>query len=213
MDFPSPEILSYASQFTTQEPPLLASLNRETWSKVLMPRMLSGHIQGRILSLFSHMIKPSRILEIGTYTGYSAICLAEGLSKDGQLHTIDINEELEDMVRHYFESSPYAHQLHFHLGNALNIVPTLDESWDLVFIDADKENYINYFDLIINRVRSGGIILADNVLWSGKVLQPTQQMDAETLALHGFNQYVAQDPRVEALLFPVRDGLMCLRKI
>ncbi len=213
MDFPSPEILNYASQFTTQEPPLLASLNRETWSKVLMPRMLSGHIQGRILSLFSHMIKPSRILEIGTYTGYSAICLAEGLSKDGQLHTIDLNEELEDMVRHYFESSPYAHQLHFHLGNALNIVPTLDESWDLVFIDADKENYINYFDLIINRVRSGGIILADNVLWSGKVLQSTQQMDAETLALHGFNQYVAQDPRVEALLFPVRDGLMCLRKI
>ena len=213
MDFPSPEILNYASQFTTQEPPLLASLNRETWSKVLMPRMLSGHIQGRILSLFSHMIKPSRILEIGTYTGYSAICLAEGLSKDGQLHTIDLNEELEDMVRHYFESSPYAHQLHFHLGNALNIVPTLDESWDLVFIDADKENYINYFDLIINRVRSGGIILADNVLWSGKVLQSTQQMDVETLALHGFNQYVAQDPRVEALLFPVRDGLMCLRKI
>jgi caffeoyl-CoA O-methyltransferase len=180
---------------------------------VLIPRMLSGHLQGRILSMFSHMIQPKRILEIGTYTGYSALCLAEGLTPDGKLITMDINEELEDRVRRYINDSDYSSQIDFRVGNALEIIPTLEDELDLVFIDADKPNYSNYFDLVIDKLRTGGIIIADNVLWSAKVLDPEQLAnDEDTKALHEFNEKMQQDSRVENVLMPVRDGLMVVRK-
>jgi len=208
MEFPDPSINVYAEQFTSEEPALLAELNRETWSKVIMPRMLSGHIQGRMLSSLSKMAKPTRILEIGTYTGYSALCMAEGLLEDGVLHTIDINEELESMIRRYFSKSEYSDKLNLHIGNAVEKIEELKESWDLVFIDADKENYSNYFDLVINKMNKGGLIIADNVLWSGKILSPEDKMDKETLALHNYNRKVQEDSRVENVLYPIRDGLM-----
>lgn len=210
MEFPEKRINEYASLFTSAEPEVLAELNRETWANVLMPRMLSGHIQGRILSMFSQMIRPECILEIGTYTGYSALCLAEGLRPDGVLHTIDINEELESMIRRYFDQSPYSSNIHLHIGDARSVIPRLEGIFDLVFIDADKENYANYFDMVIERVRPGGFIIADNVLWSGKVLDPEQ--DPETLALHRFNEKIKADSRVSHVLLPVRDGLMIARK-
>jgi caffeoyl-CoA O-methyltransferase len=208
MEFPDPKINEYAEAFTSAEPVLLAELNRETWSKVIMPRMLSGHIQGRMLSSISKMSRPKRILEIGTYTGYSALCLAEGLTQEGVLHTIDINEELEAMIRKYFSRSEYSEKLVLHIGNAVEIVDSLNEKWDLVFIDADKENYSNYFDLVIDKMNPGGLIIADNVLWSGKVLDEENKMDKETMALHEFNRKVQNDQRVENVLFPIRDGLM-----
>lgn len=213
MEFLPEKINAYTEAHTSPEPELLQRLSRETQAKVLRPRMLSGHLQGRLLSAISHMMRPRRVLEIGTYTGYSALCLAEGLAEDGQLHTIDINEELEDMVRRYFAESSYTHKLHQHIGNALEVIPELLESWDLVFIDADKENYARYYDLVLNNVRSGGFVIADNVLWSGKVVEKASARDKETQALLEFNEMVHQDERVENLLLPVRDGLMLCRKL
>lgn len=211
MEFIDADIQTYAENITTAENEILQSLNRETYAKVLMPRMLSGHLQGQLLSMISHMVQPNRILEIGTYTGYSAICLASGLKEDGLLHTIDINEELEDMVRGYFGKANLTNKIHYHIGNALKIIPTLNETFDLVFIDADKENYSAYFDLVIDKVCKGGFILADNVLWSGKVLQ--EKKDKDTLAIHEFNQKVKADERVEQILLPVRDGILIARKL
>lgn len=212
MEFLPKEIEDYAAAFTEQEPDLLAELNRETWSKVLYPRMLSGHLQGRMLSMLSKLIRPLRILEIGTYTGYSALCLAEGLQEGGVLDTIDINEELADICNRYFQKSAYSKSIRAHTGDAAVIIPSLEGSFDFVFIDADKENYSLYFDLIIDRIKPGGLIVADNVLWSGKVLENSGEKDRETMALRAFNEKVAADSRVESLLLPVRDGLMLLRK-
>lgn len=213
MDFLDPAIDQYAQNHSQQEPELLRELNRETWTKVLQPRMLSGHLQGRTLSFLAKIMQPKAILEIGTYTGYSALCLAEGLTDGGELHTIDKNEELETMIRSYFKRSGFQDKLHLHIGNALQIIPKLKKEWDMVFIDADKENYSNYFDLVIENVRPGGLILADNVLWSGKVLHEADAKDEETKALQIFNETVSNDSRVEALLLPIRDGLMALRRV
>jgi predicted O-methyltransferase YrrM len=207
MEFPDPAINQYAENHTTAESQLLAQLNRETWSKVLMPRMLSGHLQGRVLSTLSQLLRPKAILEVGTYTGYSALCLAEGLQPGGVLHTIDINEELESMVRRYVAEAGLDNTIHLHVGDARHLIPTLEVEWDLVFLDADKENYATYFDLVIDRVRPGGVIVADNVLWSGKVIDPAVS-DAETDALRAYNAKVQADPRVNNVLLPIRDGLM-----
>ncbi|MCB9261094.1 MAG: O-methyltransferase [Flavobacteriales bacterium] len=213
MDFIDEKISEYAENHTTAENDLLKELNRDTYANVLIPRMLSGHIQGRILSMFSKMLRPKVILEIGTYTGYSALCLAEGLSDGGTLITIDKNEELEDMVRSYFSKSEYADKIDFRVGDAVKIVPEINQTLDLVFIDADKENYCNYFDMVIEKMPSGGIIIADNVLWSGKVLDSNQlKNDLETRELDNFNKKVMKDLRVECVLMPVRDGLMVVRK-
>jgi caffeoyl-CoA O-methyltransferase len=191
---------------------ILKNLNRETHANVLMPRMLSGHLQGRMLSMLSCMIQPESILEIGTYTGYSALCLAEGLTENGILHTIDINDELTPMVRKYVNQAGLDSKFNILTGNALDIIPTLSGPFDLVFIDADKINYSNYFDLVFDKVRIGGYILADNVLWSGKILAPLSEMDKDTLALHQFNERIANDKRIEKVLLPVRDGVMVMRK-
>lgn len=196
---------------TSPESELLKHINRETHAKVLRPRMLSGHLQGRLLSLLSHLVKPRYVLEIGTYTGYSAICLAEGLQPEGKLITLDINEELESTVRGYFAEAKLTDRIDYRIGNALQIIPTLKEKFDLVFIDADKENYARYFDLVIDNVNLGGIILADNVLWSGKVLN--EKPDKDTRAILDFNAKVHQDPRVENVLLPVRDGITVMRKV
>lgn len=213
MDFILSEIQQYAEAHTSKEPELLEEINRETYVNVLKPRMLSGHMQGRILSMLSHMISPKRILEIGTYTGYSAICLAEGLQKGGNLITLDINEELEQKVRAYIERSAYHDEIDYRIGDALELLPTLDGPFDLVFIDADKENYGAYFDLLIDKVRTGGMIIADNVLWSGKVVKKTVKYDKDTAAIKAFNLKVHTDKRVENVLMPVRDGLMLIRKV
>jgi caffeoyl-CoA O-methyltransferase len=213
MDFIDKSIEEYAASHSTPENEVLKQLNRETNMKVLMPRMLSGHIQGRLLSMFSHMVKPKRILEIGTYTGYSGICLCEGLSADGLLYTIDINEELENMVRGYFEKAGLDKKIKYMPGNALDIIPGLNETFDLVFIDADKINYSRYYDMVFEKVRPGGFIIADNVLWSGRILEKQEDMDKDTLAIDQFNKKVADDKRVEKLLVPVRDGLMIVRKV
>lgn len=213
MDFLDPKLSAYAELHTTGENELLQKLNRDTYANVLIPRMLSGHLQGRVLSMFSNMIQPKTILEIGTYTGYSALCLAEGLQTDGTLITIDINEELEDMVRSYFSASPFHNRIDFRVGNAMDIIPSIDAEIDMVFIDADKPNYSNYFDLVLPKLRKGGIIVADNVLWSGKVINDEQlQKDEDTKALNSFNQKVMNHPDVENVLMPVRDGLMVIRK-
>lgn len=213
MEFIDERLNAYAGLHTSPESDLLNDLNRQTHLKILQPRMLSGHIQGRLLSMFSHMIQPKSILEIGTYTGYSALCMAEGLHKDGKLITIDVNEELAPFTKSYFDKSDYANQIDFRIGNAMEIIPTLNETIDLVFIDADKENYSNYFDLVIDKVRKGGFIIADNVLWSGKVIEPIKPNDKDTLALVEFNKKIHNDPRVENVLAPVRDGLMIIRKM
>jgi caffeoyl-CoA O-methyltransferase len=214
MEFIDKKLANYSEQHTTAETKLLTELNRDTYANVLAPRMLSGHIQGRLLSLFSKMIQPSSILEIGTYTGYSALCLAEGLKPGGVLHTIDINEELETRIRKFINASPYAENIKLHIGNALEIIPTLDYLFDLVFIDADKENYSAYYDLLIDKLPTGAIIIADNVLWSGKVLDEQQlKNDTDTQALDAFNRKVNDDQRVENILIPVRDGIMVVRKL
>jgi caffeoyl-CoA O-methyltransferase len=192
------------------ESPLLQKINRETYLKVLMPRMLSGHYQGRVLSLLSKMISPTRILEIGTFTGYATLCLAEGLTKDGVLYTLDINEELEDMVRDNFSASDYNDQIKYIIGDATESLSSLEETFDLVFIDADKKNNGTYYDLIFDRVRPGGIIIVDNVLWSGKILNDAQDKDTKNIS--SFNDKVAMDDRVEKLILPVRDGLFIIRK-
>jgi caffeoyl-CoA O-methyltransferase len=205
------EIQEYCEAHTSGESSLLKSINRDTHAHVLMPRMLSGHLQGRMLAFISQMIKPERILEIGTYTGYSALCLAEGLTQTGKLITIDVNEELESRVRSYFAQSTFDKQIDFRIGNAVEIIPSLSETFDLVFIDADKLNYSRYFDLVIDKVRPGGFFLADNVLWSGKVLAPNP--DKDTRAILEFNRKIAEDDRVENVLLPVRDGVMVIRKL
>ncbi|MBD1398370.1 O-methyltransferase [Pontibacter sp. JH31] len=213
MEFIDEDLQHYAEDHTSAESELLHKINRQTHLNVMKPRMLSGHLQGRLLSMFSHMIRPKQILEVGTYTGYSALCLAEGLQEDGTLHTIDINEELEDIVRGYIAEAGLTESVKYYLGNALEIIPAIDATFDLVFIDADKYNYANYYDLVIDRVRSGGYIIADNVLWSGKVLEKyRKKLDEDTAALLEFNKKVQDDPRVENILLPVRDGLMVARK-
>lgn len=212
MDFIDPSIEAYAQEHSENESDLLFNLNRQTHLKVLQPRMLSGHLQGRILSFLSSAIKPKNILEIGTYTGYSALCMAEGLPKNGKLVTIDKNIELETMVKKYINDSPYKNQMEFINANAIDVIPTLNLKWDLVFIDADKENYINYYDLVIDQVNKGGWIIADNVLWSGKVLEEPDTKDKETIILQKFNEKVYHDSRVRNVLFPVRDGMMLMIK-
>lgn len=211
MNFLDQKLEAYVQQHSEQEPELLQKLARETHLKVLQPRMLSGAYQGRLLALMAKLISPHRILEIGTYTGYSALCLAEGLQPHGRLDTIDVDEELSTMQRTYFDASGYGKQIVQHLGNAAEIIPTLQGNFDLVFIDADKEQYPLYFDLIIDRINTGGLIIADNVLWSGKVVDHAE--DDATKALQEFNTKVANDSRVETLLLPVRDGLTLMRKI
>ena len=211
MEFINKEIEYYISNHTNKESDLLSKLNRETWAKVLMPRMLSGHIQGQVLSLFSNITNPTNIIEIGTYTGYSALCLAEGLKADGELHTIDINEEHTMVAEKYFNKSKFSKNINQHIGNAIDIIPKINKKFQLAFIDADKENYSNYFDLLIDKIDINGIIIADNVLWSGKVTKST--MDKETRELDSYNKKVNSDPRVENVLLSVRDGLMICRKI
>ena len=213
MHFISQDLENYIEQHSEREPELLAALNKETYQKVLLPRMLSGHFQGRVLSMLSKLIRPVNILEIGTYTGYSALSLCEGMQENGTLHTIDIKEELVDFQRKHFDKSPWGNQIIQHLGEALDIIPTLDIKFDLVFIDADKENYINYFELIVPKMNKGGIILSDNVLWSGKVLEPLQPNDLSTKILVEYNQLLKDDPRVETVLLPIRDGLTVSRII
>ncbi len=211
MEFISEEIDKYCEAHTTEENELLRQLNRATHANVLSARMLSGHFQGRFLSMLSHMIQPENILEIGTYTGYSALCLAEGLKDNGQLITIDINEELEGFVRQYLDKSEIKHKIDYRIGDALKIIPTLDISFDLVFIDADKLNYAKYYDLVFDKVRVGGYIISDNVLWSGKVADESKK-DKDTLNLRAFNQKLHEDNRVENILLPIRDGLSIVRK-
>lgn len=211
MDLSSPDLSAYVHEHTGSASDLLDRIERETNLHVLMPRMISGHLQGRILSMLMKMIRPRRILEIGTYTGYSALCMAEGLEKGGQLFTIDKNEELETRVRGYFEDSPFRDQIRFLVGNAMQIVPGLDGPWDVVFLDADKSNYINYYEMVMPNLSPGGYILADNVLWSGKVLDHNIK-DEDTVALREFNTMVLADERVENVLFPIRDGIMIIRK-
>lgn len=213
MDFIPEDILKYCEDHSDKEHPLLLKITRETHAKVLMPRMLSGHLQGRILSMMSHMIRPKRILEIGTYTGYSGICLAEGLTPDGIMYTIDINDELAPMVNRFFEEAGLKDKVKYLLGNALDIIPDIDETFDLVFVDADKINYAKYYDLVIDKVRPGGYIISDNVLWSGKVIvEAGQKIDKDTRAILDFNTKVQNDPRVENVLMPIRDGLLVARK-
>lgn len=210
MDFLSEELQQYIESHTNEESDLLKKIDRETHANVLKARMLSGHVQGRFLSMVSKMIRPKSILEIGTYTGYSAICLAEGLQPDGKLMTIDINEELENRVRNYFKDAELTNQIDYRVGDARKIIPSLTEIFELIFIDADKENYSLYFDLVIDKLGSGGIILADNVLWSGKVVQP--HPDKDTQAILSFNEKIQRDHRVENILLPLRDGVMMIRK-
>lgn len=211
MDFLPEKLDVYVTEHSQKEPQILQELNRETWQKVLAPRMLSGHFQGRVLSMISKLIQPLNILEIGTYTGYSALCLAEGMNKEGSLHTIDKNEELYDLQKKYFDKSDYKDQIHQHVGNALEIIPNINAKFDLVFIDADKSNYPNYFNLIIEKMNKGGVILSDNVLWSGKVIEELNPKDLDTKALLEYNKLLNSDARIETVLLPIRDGLTISR--
>lgn len=212
MDFIPADIQRYVERHSGTESGLLAELNRETYTKVLKPRMLSGHLQGRVLSMLSHMIRPKHVLEIGTYTGYSAICLCEGLAEGGKLITLDVNDELEIMTRTFIEKAGLSSIIDFRLGDAMELIPEITETLDLVFIDADKKNYSNYFNLVFDKLRPGGFIIADNVLWSGKVVAAENKTDKETQAILDFNRLVEEDDRVENVLFPIRDGLMTIRK-
>lgn len=211
MHFLSQDLEDYIEQHSEKEPELLAALNKETYQKILLPRMLSGHFQGRVLSMLSKLIRPLSILEIGTYTGYSALCLCEGMQDNGVLHTIDIKEELVDFQRKHFDKSPWGTQIVQHLGEATDIIPTIEAKFDLVFIDADKENYINYFEMIVPKMNKGGVILSDNVLWSGKVVQEIHPNDISTQILVTYNNLLRDDPRVETVLLPIRDGLTVSR--
>jgi|TARA_R100000322_G_scaffold170165_1_gene144470 predicted O-methyltransferase YrrM len=211
MHFLPEDLDDYVVAHSQQEPKLLQDLTRETWQKVLAPRMLSGHFQGRVLSMISKLIQPTSILEIGTYTGYSALCLAEGMSKDAVLHTIDINEELKNFQRKYFNASGYGDRIIQHVGDAMEIIPTLNTTFDLVFIDADKVNYPNYFELVMPLLKSGAVILSDNVLWTGKVIEPLNPKDKDTAALLTYNKLLNTDDRVESVLLPIRDGLTVTR--
>jgi len=211
MHFIPDQLDHYIVNHSEKEPELLQQLTRETYQKILQPRMLSGPYQGRVLSMLSKIIRPKNILEIGTYTGYSALCLAEGMQKDGILHTIDINEELEDFQKKYFNLSPYGKQIQQHIGDATKIIKNIDTTFDIVFIDADKPNYPRYFELIIDKMNSGGIILSDNVLWSGKVIQEVKEDDISTKALLQYNKLLVEDKRVETVMLPIRDGLTISR--
>lgn len=212
MDFLPQNISAYAEAYTSPESPLLQRLTRETYAKILYPRMLSGHFQGRLLAMLSRMIRPKKILEIGTFTGYSALCLAEGLAEGGTLTTLDANEELETFTRGFFAESGLADRIDYRIGDAMELLPNLPGPFDLVFIDADKLAYSAYFDLIFDKITPGGFLIADNVLWSGKVVETTERPDKDTQALLDFNAKIQADPRVENLLLPVRDGLMVVRK-
>lgn len=207
MHFLSEDLERYAEQHSQQEPPLLAALTRETHLRILQPRMLSGHLQGRFLSLLSRLLAPTYIVEIGTFTGYATLCLAEGLMPSGHLHTIEANEEYEEIQDKYFGQSPYREQIIQHFAPALEVLPTLPDGIDMVFIDADKKNYLNYFEVVLPKMRPGGVILSDNVLWSGKVVEPVKNSDKHTQILMEYNKRLATDPRLETVLLPIRDGL------
>lgn len=211
MSFLSQEMDEYIGDHSSAEPEIIYQLQRETWLKHLYPNMLSGHIQGRFLSFISKMLRPKRILEIGTYTAYSTLCLAEGLAEGGSIDTIDVNEELVDIQQRYVEKAGLSDQINLHLGDALNIIPKLDVNYDLVFIDADKENYLNYYKIVLPKLAPSGVILADNVLWEGKTVSGWD--DLESNALRAFNQFVQEDNRVENLMLSLRDGLMMVRKV
>lgn len=211
MHFISPELEEYVEENSAYEPEILSKLNRETYQKILQPRMLSGHFQGRVLSMLSKILNPKVILEIGTYTGYATISLAEGLHIDGEIHTIDIKEELIDFQRKYFDLTGYGDKFHQHLGNALDIIPTINKKFDLVFIDADKDNYLNYYEMIVPLMNKGGVILSDNVLWSGKVVDKLDPKDKTTKLLLDYNKHLINDSRVESVLLPIRDGLTITR--
>jgi len=213
MHFISQELEDYVSNHSENEPALLSALSRETHQKILLPRMLSGHFQGRVLSMLSKLIRPLNILEIGTYTGYATLCLCEGMQENGTVDTIDINEELMDFQKKYFDLSDWKGQIFQHLGDATRIIPNLDKKYDLVFVDADKENYLNYFDIILPKMNKGGIILSDNVLWSGKVLETPNPKDLSTNVLLEYNKKLKEDPRVETVLLPIRDGLTVSRVV
>jgi len=211
MDFLPPKIAQYAEAHTTPDTPVLANLDRQTHLKTLKPRMLSGHLQGRFLSMVSHMARPKAILEIGTFTGYSALCLAEGLAPGGMLHTIEADEELEPIIRDHIQASGFQDRICLHIGNALRIIPLLEGPFDIVFIDAAKREYPAYYDAIFPKVRPGGFIIADNILWSGKVTLP--KFDTDTAIIDAFNKQIHNDPRVENILLPLRDGIMVARKL
>ena len=211
MDFLPEKLVDYVLEHTQEEPELLQQLNKETWQKIMVPRMLSGHFQGRLLSMISKLIQPKTILEIGTYTGYSALCLAEGMQNNGVLQTVDRNEELVDIQKKYFDKSDYKKNIVQHLGDALEIIPKINENFDLVFIDADKSNYVNYFNIIIEKMNHGGVILSDNVLWSGKVTEKVNPKDTDTLALIEYNKLLKNDIRVESIVLPIRDGITISR--
>ena len=211
-NFIDKDILEYSEKYSQQEPEILQELNRETHLKILNPRMLSGFFQGRLLSIISKLIKPKKVLEIGTYTGYSAICIAEGMHKNGIIHTIDKNEELNTIQKKYFKKSGLENNIIQYNGCALDIIPKIEEKFDLIFIDADKENYINYFNLVIDKLNNNGVILADNVLWSGKVIN-SEDHDLTTNVLREFNKNLNNDNRVETILLPIRDGISIIRKI
>ncbi|SEL84872.1 Predicted O-methyltransferase YrrM [Olivibacter domesticus] len=210
MDILDSQLSDYLSSTCDKEPSLLENIDRDTHLKETMPHMLSGHYQGRLLSMISHLISPQKILEIGTFTGYATICLAEGLTEQGVLHTIDINEELEERVQAYFNASGFGHKIKYHVGEATNIIPSLSETFDLVFIDADKKNNLRYYELVIDKVRSGGLILIDNVLWKGKIV--SEHPDKQTEQILALNDFIAQDKRVQKLILPVRDGIFLIRK-
>lgn len=212
MEFIDQQIENYSLAHSQDESDILKKINRETHAKVLQPRMLSGHMQGNFLSMISKMIQPKQILEIGTYTGYSAVCLAQGLQENGKLHTIDVNEELEKVVRNYIKEAKLETNIQYYIGDAIKIIPTINDLFDIVFIDADKKNYSNYYDLVFDKVRSGGYIIADNVLWSGKILDLEKNKDLDTIMIDSFNKKVHNDSRVEHMLLPLRDGLMIVRK-
>lgn len=213
MEITTKEIEKYCEEFTSEENQTLKRLNRETHLQILNPRMLSGHVQGRWLSMISNMIQPRRVLEIGTFTGYSALCLAEGLTEDGMLYTIDVNEELEEFANQFFQESDFSDKIKMQIGDASEIIPVLDEVFDLVFIDADKKSYSDYLEMVLPKVRTGGFILADNVLWSGKVVGEEHLKDKKTKIIHAFNAAVHADNRVENILLPIRDGIMVMRKL
>ena len=211
MHFLDARLDNYINEHSGDEPELLKELDRETHLKVLHPRMITGHFQGRVISLLSKILRPKYILEIGTYTGYSALCLAEGLQAEGELHTIDKNEELFEMQRAYFDRSPYGAQIIQHTGNALDLIPKIDSIFDLVYIDAEKKEYLRYLELVLPKTRQGSIILSDNVLWSGKVLEPLQEGDEATAVLLEYNRRLKEDSRLDTVLLPVRDGLTLSR--
>lgn len=205
-------IEEYILQHIDEEGDLLKNLNRDAHVNLLRPRMLSGHLQGRLLKMFCRLVQPKRILEIGTYTGYATLCLAEGAPDDAEIHTLEVNDELEDFIMKHLHKSKLEDKIHLHIGDALEIIPTLNETFDLVFIDANKRHYCQYYDLIFDKVRPGGLILADNTLWDGKVLETPHHTDKQTIGIQEFNNMIAKDNRIEKVILPMRDGLTLIWK-